>query len=248
MLLTVFNFYYWGHAWDDMAITLGFARTFADTGIIALTPLSDPVEGTSSLLWMVLNAAFYKLHGSPDLLYAQAKLLAIALLLLNVGLIFTAARTCGISRPIASLLALSFGGCFPAIIESVNGMENPLYVCLFLLAFITYFKDSKPSCQFLFMISTSAALFVRWSALWFLLPFALIHGWRYGLRGLFALRHWIWLGLFAAQTAWRLSVFDDVLPNTIRAKLQPPYRPSVPDDMVDFAAHILGTYSGKQDR
>lgn len=46
LLFAVFNTYWWSDAWDDMAITLGFARTFAETGIVAPTPLSAPVEGS----------------------------------------------------------------------------------------------------------------------------------------------------------------------------------------------------------
>jgi hypothetical protein len=49
LIYGIFNAVWWESAWDDMAITLGFARTLADAGMVAPTPLSDPVEGTSSL-------------------------------------------------------------------------------------------------------------------------------------------------------------------------------------------------------
>lgn len=45
------------YGWDDGAITLAFARTFADPGHIALTPGSEVVEGFSSPLWFLLAAA-----------------------------------------------------------------------------------------------------------------------------------------------------------------------------------------------
>src|SRR5262249_23947591 len=44
------------HGWDDSAITLAYARTFAETGRIALTPASEHVEGFSSVAWFGLNA------------------------------------------------------------------------------------------------------------------------------------------------------------------------------------------------
>ena len=37
-------------SWDDGFITLSFARTFAETGHIALTPVSEQVEGATSPL------------------------------------------------------------------------------------------------------------------------------------------------------------------------------------------------------
>ncbi|NNL35038.1 MAG: hypothetical protein HKP35_04400, partial [Silicimonas sp.] len=40
--------------WDDGAITVSFARTFALTGEFALTTISERVEGFSSLLYMAL--------------------------------------------------------------------------------------------------------------------------------------------------------------------------------------------------
>jgi len=44
------------NGWDDGAITLAFSRTFADNGLIALTPHSETVEGFSSVSWFLLNA------------------------------------------------------------------------------------------------------------------------------------------------------------------------------------------------
>ena len=52
----VFAFTQWGRTWDDSAITLGFARTFALTGRIEPTPGSGIVEGYSTTLWMLLMA------------------------------------------------------------------------------------------------------------------------------------------------------------------------------------------------
>ena len=39
-------FYVGSYVWDDGAITLAFSKTFASSGKIALTPVSEIVEGT----------------------------------------------------------------------------------------------------------------------------------------------------------------------------------------------------------
>lgn len=248
LLYAGFNAYYWDRAWDDMAITLGFARTLADTGMIAPTPLSDPVEGTSSLLWMALNAAIYKLHGDAGVLFAQAKLLSIALLLLDVAMVFAVAVACGVSRLLAFIISLTFAGCYPTIVESVNGMENPLYAFVYCVSFISYLKVPSKVPFIIFLVSSSAILFVRWEGLWFLLPFAFVNWWRFGLRGLFAVQHWIWLCLFAGQTVWRLLAFGDLVPNTIRAKAQLPYwRPAgdLGDLIVQHIFHLRQEIAAK---
>jgi hypothetical protein len=77
---------------------------------------------------MGLHAIFYKLHGDPDLLFSQAKFLSIAFLVMNAGLIFAVSVSCGISRSLATLASISFSGSYVAIIESINGMENPLFL------------------------------------------------------------------------------------------------------------------------
>ena len=46
-------------AWDDGYIILSFARTFAETGHIGLTPVSEQVEGATSPLWFLLMAGIY---------------------------------------------------------------------------------------------------------------------------------------------------------------------------------------------
>jgi hypothetical protein len=225
-----FNAIWWGNAWDDMAITLGFARTLADAGLVAPTPLSDPVEGTSSLLWMGLHAIIYKLHGHSELLFHQAKYLCIAFLVLNAGLIFAVSVTCGISKSLATLVSVSFSGSYVAIIESINGMENPLFLFLYCIVFISYFNIYSRYYFSIFLISSSALIFIRWEGIWFLLPFFLINGWRFGYRGLFAAQHWLWVGLFAGQTLWRVLTFGDFIPNTVRAKAQAPYSPAAASD------------------
>jgi hypothetical protein len=55
LLMTVLALFVRDNGWDDGAITLAYARTFALDGKIALTGVSDPGEGFSSLSWFLLN-------------------------------------------------------------------------------------------------------------------------------------------------------------------------------------------------
>lgn len=55
--------------WDDGAITAAFARTLAEAGRFALTPLSEKVEGFSSMSWVFLLAIpYYLFHSAAAIL------------------------------------------------------------------------------------------------------------------------------------------------------------------------------------
>jgi hypothetical protein len=74
--------------WDDGYITLAFARTFAETGHIRLTPFSEAVEGTTSPLWFLVMVAayalgitgFYGFHLASQLLAAVCAAVAAVVL------------------------------------------------------------------------------------------------------------------------------------------------------------------------
>jgi hypothetical protein len=110
-------------------------------------------------------------------------------------------------------------------------MENPLYIFLYCAAFISFFGKGNKNSPGIFLISTSLILLTRWESILFLFPFVIVTWWRYGYRGLFAVQHWIWLALFAGLTAWRYATFGDLIPNTVRAKLNPPYLPPFSDGL-----------------
>src|SRR6185503_9981556 len=81
--------------WDDGAITLAFARTFARHGRVALTPHSEVVEGFSSVSWFLLNAA--AALGRPS--YHAAILISQVLSALCIGAsTVLLARTCALLR------------------------------------------------------------------------------------------------------------------------------------------------------
>ncbi|MES2221308.1 MAG: hypothetical protein V4587_10120, partial [Acidobacteriota bacterium] len=60
-------------SWDDGAITAAYARTFADSGRIALTPSSPQVEGMSSLTWLLLLSIPRFFFSNPDIILIWMK-------------------------------------------------------------------------------------------------------------------------------------------------------------------------------
>lgn len=208
-------------AWDDMAITAAFARTFSETGRIALTPSSEIVEGFSTPLWFFVLAAVRTLFSlDAHALYRAAQLLSSFLLdatLLLLGL--TVLRLGAARREAAwAVAALSLLALWPPFVrESVNGMENPLIALV--LVWGAWWAGARPVV--LAMLGV-LLVWLRVEGGLFVLPLALVGRSRrvfLAVAGAAALA-------FLAQEAWRYVTFGELVPNTILAKLHPPY--SVP--------------------
>src|SRR3981081_777712 len=75
-------------AWDDGAITLAFSKTFAQTGRISLTPLSEQVEGFSSLSWFVINAGIAGFKPGFAQAIAVSQVLSAAFLVISLCYLF----------------------------------------------------------------------------------------------------------------------------------------------------------------
>jgi hypothetical protein len=108
--------------WDDGAITLAFARTFADTGRISVTPSSEVVEGFSSPYWFLQMAFVHSTFGTDfegSILASQ--LVSTMFAALSAVLLYILLQTrlgqwaCPVS--IATLV------CSPFLRETSNGME-----------------------------------------------------------------------------------------------------------------------------
>lgn len=225
---------FWHLTWDDSAITLGFARTFAATGAIAPTPGSPIVEGYSTTLWMFLMAAVARLAPSPDALLAAAKLATILLDMAAVVLARRfAART--LAEPWACLAAAVFGLQLATFHETINGMEGPISVVLLLsTALLARAPGGWGRAGFL----ASGALFVltRWEAAWLLTPFLICglvtEGWRRQIAPALS-----WGAVFVASNLARWLYFGDLLPNTIVAKSGVPY--TYATGMLELERHLM---------
>lgn len=224
---------FWSITWDDSAITLGFARTFALTGRIEPTPGSGIVEGYSTTLWMLLMAAAAKLLASPAALLVFAKLATLALNLANILLIryWLSAWT---TEVLANITA-GIVGCTLMFYETINGMETPLIMTLVLVMLILLPATTRAR-RIAYILAGSALLLTRWEAAWLLVPFLLAEYSRTNLRRTVA-PALSWAGVFILSNLIRWHYFGQILPNTILAKQNPPY--SLPSRRLALQNHLM---------
>lgn len=219
---------YWNLTWDDSAITLGFARTFAFTGRIEPTPGSGIVEGYSTTLWMLLMAAVARLAGSAAALLAFAKICTLVLNLVSVLLIrqWLAEWT---PEAVANLVAGTMG-CVLMVYETINGMETPLMLTLVMLMLLL---RSRPSwtAYVVYVLLGSAFVLTRWEAAWLLVPFVLVE--RSARRAMVSSA--AWLSVFVGSNLVRWRYFGSLVPNTILAKRGLPYS----DPYLSFGPQLL---------
>ena len=221
---------FWSLTWDDSAITLGFARTFAATGRIEPTPGSGVVEGYSTTLWMLLMTGAAKVLTSPAALLAGAKIATLVLNVANLVLIRAWFKSWA-GESTANLVAAVVG--FEAMFyETINGMETPLIMSLVLVMLVLLPRRDRASRVF-YLLCGSLLLLTRWEAAWLLLPFLLVEFLRSKrLRGLGT-----WAAVFAGSNLLRWMYFGSLLPNTIIAKQRVPY--SLPSRRVALEQHLL---------
>ncbi|UEM03960.1 hypothetical protein JL101_000485 [Skermanella rosea] len=207
------------HAWDDGAITLAFSRTFAESGLIALTSVSEVVEGYSSTAWFLINAAMALFRpGFEGAILASQVATGIFLGVATV-FVWLIARHLGLrSRTrLAILLVFSLSG--PAVSEVSNGMEMTLLTAAGLALFhALYVRENR----LLLAVAIVVFLTTRFEAMIYyaaLLAPLLLHG-RYRNFILLAVAG---MAVVALHGAVRYMVFGDVFPNPVHAKMHVPY-------------------------
>ncbi len=208
------------NGWDDGAITLAFARTFARHGRVALTPGSEVVEGFSSVSWFLLNAL--AALGRPS--YRAAILISQALSVLSIGACTALlARSCALlrmDRLFATLTVIAFAAWGCSFSEAGNGMEMGLLAAACLLM-INELLSPEPR---LWLLGAGVVLAVttRFEAVLYVGLLAASVSSVPGRRA-FRTIAITGLGTAALLSAFRLAVFSDLLPNTFWAKRWPPY-------------------------
>ena len=208
------------HGWDDGAITLAFARTFARHGRVALTPRSEVVEGFSSVSWFLLNALAALARPSyRAAIFISQVLSALSICATTVLL----ARTCALlrlDRFFSTLTVVAFAAWGCSFGEAGNGMEMGLLAAAFLVM-VNELLSPEPRMLWL-GVGVALAVTTRFEALLYVGLLALC---ALSVRG----RRAFWgivlpcLGTVLLLSCWRLVVFSDVLPNTYWAKRWPPY-------------------------
>ena len=208
------------NGWDDGAITLAFARTFARHGRVALTPRSEIVEGFSSVSWFLLNSLVALARPS----YRAAIAVSQTLSVLSIGACTALlARTCALlrlDRLFSTLTVVTFAAWGCSFSEAGNGMEMGLLATACLLM-INELLSPEPRLLLL-CGGVVLAVTTRFEAVFYvgLLGFSV-----FSVPG----RRAFWaivlatLVTLALLSGWRLAVFSDVVPNTFWAKRWPPY-------------------------
>jgi hypothetical protein len=218
-------------SWDDAAITAAFARTWAHSGRIALTPGSQIVEGYSSILWFLLLSVPYFFTHDPDAGLIWMKVLSAGFLVLSLPVMYWIALRQFANRSAAVVSMLLLAYCYAPHQEIENGMEMNLAVFLFLLLFHVLTREQARGRVVYASLLGFLLLLTR-----FEMPFMLVLlfcGLLYGAyRGQWgaasAVELWkifvVIAVLFCAIGVWRHHVFGEWMPNTVYAKRFLPYR------------------------
>jgi hypothetical protein len=221
--------------WDDGAITLAYSRTFALTGRIAITPQSEQVEGFSSLAWFLVNSlaartgiGFLGAIGVAQALAGAAFMAATV----QLGLI---GKRLGLRAGTLTASVWIFALAGPVLAEIGAGMEMGLLVASGLaLVHALYIRPSWLWAA----LATVVFLTTRFeAALYFAVmlgPLLLRRQWR-----TFALMAAFGSTVFAAEEAWRWATFADWVPNTVHAKMWPPYSGGGLIDAIQSRAQAL---------
>jgi hypothetical protein len=207
------------YAWDDGAITLAFSKTFAEAGQVALTAASEQVEGFSSISWFVVNAVLALFRPSFEGAIMMSQIATGVCLGLSLLLVWRLARHFGLrsETTLAVLVTLALFG--PSLHEVANGMEMTLLAASGLMLIYTLHVRRSPA---LFAIVAAVFLAARFEAMIYYaaLLAPLLYQKRYRSFFVLAILGLIIVGI---QEWLRLALFGDYVPNTIRAKVHPPY-------------------------
>ncbi len=206
--------------WDDGAITMAFADTFAHTGRFSITPSSEIVEGFSSPAWMLLLAAIYRFVplGFDGMILA-AQLLAALCAALGATLLWSLLRPL---RPrTAATLSVAVFAYAPFVLETANGMEMTA-LSVVVLAIVRLLTSPRSSQWALFAFAALAP-WIRIEAGGYLIAAAasmIVLSRAHRQAGTLIVGT---VASLLASTAVRLAVFGSAIPNTILAKRWPVY-------------------------
>ncbi|MGJ8610442.1 MAG: hypothetical protein ACSHWY_05085 [Octadecabacter sp.] len=211
------------YSWDDGTITLAFGQTLFATGEFALNASSPRVEGSSSLLFTILSGGV--IHGLA-LDFNEAVICSRV-----ISALFLGATSCLLFH----ILRRSLSGLHAALISALycllpvhyaevfNGMEMTAFAFFLLLYF--HFLNQRPLfalavLPFVILIRIEAGFYllvVLALATWAALPLD---------RSRFLQHLCATVLMLLALQLFRTLYFDSFFPNTILAKMHPPYSAS----------------------
>ncbi|MGD0960563.1 MAG: hypothetical protein ABSB19_12225 [Methylomonas sp.] len=231
------------YAWDDGAITLAYAQSLAESGRFALTGVSEVVEGTSTILLVLILAAADKIfHFNFYQFIFFSQLLALFFALLVLILVYRALRDKIQDRAQCLLISVLMSFLPMVMTEIQNGMEMTLFAALLMFFVMAYERRSH-----WIYVAITLLLLVRFESI-FYLPASL--GALYFVTRESKLLKYVGFTvfMFLVFSAVRYVYFDELLPNTIIAKMQEPYTPKGLYDKLIFKwkglLEFAAVYSG----
>jgi arabinofuranosyltransferase len=192
---------------DDAFISFRYARHLASGHGLVFNPNESPVEGYSSLAWVLVLAAGARLGiGLPALSQGLGLLLGLATLIV-------------LSRR-SLLAAAGLAACLPWLYHTLNGLETCLMA--FLVTVLTCVEPDSPRRRAAGYAAAALLVLTRPEGLLCVLIWAAAVHLADRRRHL----HEICLALtaaavFAAQIAFRLAYHGDWIANSARAKMLP---------------------------
>ena len=227
------------HGWDDGAITLAFARTFARHGRVALTPHSEIVEGFSSVSWFLFNSLAALTRPSYRAAIFISQLLAALSICATTVLLARSCALLRLDRLFSTLTVVAFAAWGCSFGEAGNGMEMGLLAAAFLLM-VNEVLSPQPRMLWL-GAGVVLAVTTRFEALFYVAMLAVSVRSVPGRRAFWGIVLTC-LGTVLVLTCWRLAVFSDVLPNTYWAKRWPPYSVSSVRERLKGAWELPGFF------
>jgi len=210
---------YYRYTIDDAYISLRFARNVAGGRGLTFNLEGQPTEGYTNFLWVISEAALFKVGGPIDIIH-EVKLLGI---LWGVGLVFgvyfLGRRVYGKAAASAAALFVAATGNFA--FWAVGGLETTQYICLIIWA--VYFSTKVSEGR---RAATAAGVFWLLAALSrpegiILAAVVLLSG--VLTAGRAGRSRWLLAAAFAlipygAYFLWRWHYFGLLLPNTFYAR------------------------------
>lgn len=231
VLLVLISFFlivlfYWGNTWDDSAITLAFSRNLVRYGDIVPSQFSDRVEGYSTFLWMLINAAFFYFGLGEEMVLAIAKVISTSLTFANLLLFWKMVQEKITSSFYQIVIFILYTINLQTVTSAVFGMETALYAFLVLVSYLLFRIRNRSTIAYIsFSLAASLLILIRHEGFLFLIPFV-IETIRTNPKNFLREPYLcFWGGTFFTYHIWHFSYFGEYLTNPMIGKGQFPYRP-----------------------